>query len=33
VSSDEDIVRGGVKYNYKSMLKELFSEENIQYAP
>lgn len=33
VSSDDDVVRAGIKFNYKQILKEIFSEEDITKAP
>ncbi|KAL4476621.1 hypothetical protein ABPG72_000780 [Tetrahymena utriculariae] len=33
VSSDEDVVRGGIKFNYKSILKEIYTEAQYSNAP
>ncbi|KAL4432978.1 hypothetical protein ABPG74_005351 [Tetrahymena malaccensis] len=33
VSSDEDVVRGGIKFNYKSILKEIYTEAQYLNAP
>ncbi|EAR96714.1 hypothetical protein TTHERM_00757770 (macronuclear) [Tetrahymena thermophila SB210] len=33
VSSDEDVVKGGIKFNYKSILKEIYTEAQYLNAP